>query len=216
MCWAPEPLWQALSSSSPDRDIQDQGTTLLVPRDLPVTNQLWPLVGANGSGLVVRPRPRVPLPMSLTVPRAIRKEGMLNTTAAFFPSCGMLPFPISLAKSQGARQMLLWLCMRREAEGRLRKAFSFHSHPPKRVSHLIDFMGFCFCSPASTRGAEQGWMQHGQQDQPLPAARLEPAETSQKKPWWLLFKNVAFLSQICSLLGYKNICASKRREVLWG
>lgn len=144
----PRTPWQAPSSSPPDRDIQDQGTTLLAPQDLPVTNQLWPLVGDNGSGMVVRPRPHVPLPMSLTVPRAIRKEGMLNTTAAFFPSCGMLPFPISLAKSQGARQMLLWPCMQREAEGRLRKAFSFHSHPPERVSHLIDFMGSCFCSPS--------------------------------------------------------------------
>lgn len=112
--------------------------------------------------------------------------------------------------------MLLWPCMWREAEGRLRKAFSFHSHPPKRVSHLIDFMGFCFCSPSIHTRSRAGLDEARPADQPLPAARSEPAETSRKKPWWLLFKNVAFLSQICSLLGYKNICASKRQEVLWG
>lgn len=36
----------------------------------------------------------------------------------------------------------------REAEGRLRKAFPFHSQPPKRFSHLIDFIGFYFSSPS--------------------------------------------------------------------
>lgn len=67
---------------------------------------------------------------------------------AFPPSCGMFAFPVSLAKSHGAGQMLPWPCVWREAEGRLRKAFSFHSHPPKRFSHLIDFIGFYF-SPHS-------------------------------------------------------------------
>ena len=38
--------------------------------------------------------------------------------------------------------MLPWPCVWREAEGRLRKAFSFHSHPPKRFCHLIHFIGF--------------------------------------------------------------------------
>lgn len=97
------------------------------------------------------------------------KEGMLNMPTAFPPLCGMFAFPISLAKSYGAGQTLPWPCLRREAEGRLRKAFSFHSHPLKRFSHLIDFIGFYFFLPAaSTCGGEQGCTKHGREDQPAP------------------------------------------------
>lgn len=51
---------------------------------------------------------------------------------------------VSLTKSHGVGQTLPRTCVWREPEGRLRKAFAFHSHPPKSFSHLIDFTGFCF------------------------------------------------------------------------
>lgn len=56
--------------------------------------------------------------------------------------CSALPHSLN----HSAGQTLPRTCVWRQPEGRLRKTFAFHSHPPKSFSHLIDFTDFCFPS----------------------------------------------------------------------